>query len=136
MAGKNLKKLGQTANKTWKYAKSYLPFSFIGVTNVSYSVLCNHMFVYYCYASYVAVQFWDRFEFQEKVIGQFKSTQNKFFKSQKLLQLFKLGRKNKPLKNPTVLIFNKIKGDIYCISQQTNKQKPTKLFEFLNHFLV
>ena len=78
MAGRNLKKLSQTANKAWKYAKSYLPFSFIGVTNVSYWVLCNHIFAHYCYASYVAVQFWDNFEFQEKVIEKLKSTQNKF----------------------------------------------------------
>ena len=125
MAGRTLKKLGHTANKTWKYAKSYLPFSFLGVTNVPYWVLCNHIFVYYCYASYVAVQFWDNFEFQEKVIENFKSTQNKFFKSQKLLQLLKLGRKKKPLKNPTGLIFNEINGYSYCISQKKKKTNKT-----------
>lgn len=69
------------------------------------------------------MQFWDNFEFQEKVIEKFKSTQNKFFKSQKLLQLSKLGRKKKPLKNPTGLIFNEINEDSYGISQKKKQQQ-------------
>lgn len=69
------------------------------------------------------------FEFQEKVIEYFKCRHDKFFKSQKFLQLFKLESK-KPLKNPTGFIFNTINVDSYCIKQITN----TKLFEVLNNF--
>ena len=93
------KKRGKTINKKWKFDDSYLPSD---VNKGPYCVLCNRTF---WYRIVIPVKLWHHFEnnhleFKEKMIKYLKCRHNELFKSQKLLQLFKLEMK-RLLKHPT-----------------------------------